>query len=166
MRLSGAVRTSVLAESPGAAVFGIRALEAHVAEALGGERVIASLVATCGGLALLLALVGVYGVLSYAVGARTREIGLRVALGAAPAAIVRLVLGEGLGVLATGLVLGLAGAAIVAKLLQNMLVGVSAFDVSTFLMVAGLLTVATILAASLPARRALSVDPVVSLRHE
>ena len=166
MRLSGAVRAAVLAENPDAAVFGIKSLEAYVAEALGGERAIASLVATCGGLALLLALVGVYGALSYAVGTRTREIGLRVALGAAPAAIVRLVLREGLGVLAMGLALGVVGAAVVARLLQSMLFGVSALDVTTFLAVAGSLVVATILAASLPARRALRVDPVVALRHD
>jgi predicted permease len=166
MRLSNAVRSAVLAESPDAAVFGIRSLETHVAEALGGERLTASLVATCGSLALLLALVGIYGAVSYAVGTRTREIGLRVALGAAPAAIVRLVLREGLGVLAMGLVVGVAGAVLVAKLLQHMLFGVSAFDVTTFLVVAGSLVVATILAASLPARRALRVDPVVALRHD
>ena len=166
MALSAAVRAAVVAESADAAVFGIRSFEAHVSEALGGERVIASLVATCGGLALLLALVGVYGAVSYAVGMRTREIGLRVALGAAPSAIVRLVLGEGLGVLVMGLVVGVTGAAIVARLLQNMLFGVSAFDLSTFLAVAGSLTVATILAASLPARRALGVDPMVALRHD
>ena len=166
MQVAAATRAAVLSQTPDAAVYRVRSLDAHVAEALGGERLTASLVATCGGLALVLALIGVYGVVSYAVGSRIREIGLRVALGAAPSAIVRLVLREGLRVLVTGLVLGLAAAAASARLLQSMLYGVTPLDAGTFCAVIAALAVATTLAASLPARRALGVDPMVALRHE
>jgi len=166
MQVAASVRAAVLSQTPDAAVYQIRSLDAHVAEALGGERLTASLVATCGGLALVLALIGVYGVISYAVGSRIREIGLRVALGAAPSAIVRLVLREGLRVLSSGLVVGLAAAAAAAKLLQSMLFGITPLDAGTFSVVIAALAVATTLAASLPARRALGVDPMVALRHE
>ena len=166
MQVAGAVRAAVLSQTPDAAVYQVRSLDAHVAEALGGERLTASLVATCGGLALVLALIGVYGVISYAVGSRIREIGLRVALGAAPSAIVRLVLREGLRVLSSGLVVGLAAAAAAARLLQSMLFGITPLDGVTFSVVIAALAAATTLAASLPARRALGVDPMVALRHE
>jgi predicted permease len=166
MQHAAAVRAAMTAESADAAVYRVRSLESHLSEALGGERLTASLVATCGGIALLLALVGVYGVVSYAVGSRTREIGLRVALGAAPGAIVGLVLGEGLRVLMTGLALGLAGAALAGSRLQSMLYGVGPLDVATFGIVVASLAAATVVAASLPARRALAVDPMVALRDE
>ena len=165
MGLAGAIREAMTAERADVAVHNVRSLEMHIAEALGGERLLASLVATCGGLALLLALIGVYGVVSYAVGMRTQEIGLRVALGAAPAAIVRLVLREGMRVLSVGLLIGLAVAAATARLLQSMLYGVTPFDPATFAAVIGALAAATILAASLPARRALAVDPMRALRE-
>ena len=163
---AGLIRKALVEGSPEVAVYNVRTLEAHVAEALGGERLTASLLATCGGLAVLLALVGVYGVVSYAVGSRTREIGLRVALGAAPRAIVRLVLGEGVRVLAAGLAVGLVGAALAARLLQSMLFGVNALDARTFGTVIAALAAAAIAAAALPARRALRVDPMVALRHD
>lgn len=166
MQLAAAVRATMTAEGPAAAVYRVRTLESHISEALAGERLMASLVATCGGIALLLALVGVYGIVSYAVGIRTREIGLRVALGAAPITIVRLVLSEGIRVLVAGLLIGLAAAAIAARLLQNMLYGVGSLDVTTFGGVMLALAAATIMAASLPARRALAVDPIVALRDE
>ena len=163
---AAAVRAAILEANPDAAVYRVRSLDAHVAEALGGERLTAALVSTCGIVALILAVIGVYGVVSYAVGTRIREIGLRVALGAAPRAIVRLVLREGFRVLATGLVGGLAIAAVAAKALQSLLYGVTPLDGATFTVVVGALAVATVLAAALPARRALAVDPMVALRHE
>ena len=166
MQHATAIRAAVTEATADAAVYRVRSLDAHVAEALGGERLTAALVSTCGGIALLLALIGIYGVVSYAVGTRTREIGLRVALGAAPRAIVRLVLREGIAVLTAGLVVGLAAGAVAARLLQTMLYGVRPLDLATFAAVAGALAVATVLAASLPARRALGVDPMVALRHE
>ena len=166
MAVARAVRAALTSVSPDAAVYGVRSLDAHVSEALGGERLTASLVAVCGAIALILALVGVYGVVSYAVGSRTREIGLRVALGAAPAAIVQLVLSEGMRVLAAGLLIGLATAGIAAKTLQTMLYGVEPLDAATFLGVIGALAAATVLAAALPARRALALDPMIALRDE
>ena len=166
MQNAAAIRAAIIETSSDAAIHRVRSLEAHVAEALGGERLTAALVSTCGAIALLLALIGVYGVVSYAVGSRTREIGLRVALGAAPRAIVRLVLREGLGVLAAGLVIGLVAAGVAARLLQSMLYGVTPLDLATFGAVVCALALATVLAAALPARRALGLDPMVALRHE
>jgi ABC-type antimicrobial peptide transport system permease subunit len=166
MRYATAIRAVMTERRADAAVFNVRSLEAHVSEALGGERLTASLVATCGALALLLAIVGVYGVVSYAVGMRTREIGLRVALGAAPRAIVRLVMAEGGRVLAAGLLVGLGAAGALAQLLRSMLYGVTPLDAATFLGVAAALTGATVLAAAVPARRALGIDPMAALRDE
>ena len=164
MQVAGAVRSAVLSQTPDAAVYQVRSLDAHVAAALGGERLTASLVATCGGLALVLALIGVYGVVSYAVGSRIREIGLRVALGAAPRSIVSLVLREGVRVLMIGLMIGLVAAALTARLLQTMLYGVRPLDPLTFVAVIASLAIATVVSASLPARRALALDPMVALR--
>jgi putative ABC transport system permease protein len=115
---------------------------------------------------LLLAAIGIYGVMAYAVTERTRELGLRIALGASTRDLLRLVLGEAVALAAAGVVVGLAGSAASANLIRSMLFGVTPLDGATFAGIA-ILLVATALAASyVPARRALRVDPMVALRHE
>jgi ABC-type antimicrobial peptide transport system permease subunit len=117
-------------------------------------------------LALLLASVGIYGVLSYLVGQRIPEIGIRLALGAQRDDVLRLILGEGLRMAFLGVAIGLAGALALSRLLADLLFGISAADPVTFAGVAILLTAIAIAACYIPARRAMRVDPLVALRYE
>ena len=137
-----------------------------VAESIGSSRFYATLVAIFAGLALVLAAVGIYGVMSYAVAQRTQEIGVRLALGAAERQIFGLVVGESLKLAAVGLALGLAGSLAVGKALGGMLFGVAGTDLATFAGTAALLVVVAFLAAYVPARRAMRIDPMVALRDD
>ena len=119
-----------------------------------------------GGLALVLASVGLYGVISYAVSQRTREIGVRMALGARPADVSRMVLEEGLKLVLAGLALGVLASLLLTRLLEGMLYGVTMRDPAIFLLVNLLLVAVSLGACYLPARRAMRVDPMVALRHE
>jgi putative ABC transport system permease protein len=111
-------------------------------------------------------MVGLYGAISYAVSQRTHEIGIRMALGAAPATMMKLMLGSGLRLALVGTALGLAAAFLFARLMTGLLFGVSATDPLTFLSVAALLTLVALAACYIPARRAVRVDPMVALRYE
>jgi ABC-type antimicrobial peptide transport system permease subunit len=115
---------------------------------------------------VLLASVGIYGVISYLVGERTRELGIRLAMGAQRADVARLVLRHGMTMATSGLVLGLLAAAGLTRLLGNLLYGVSPTDPATFTVVALLLAAVALLACAIPAWRATRVDPLVALRHE
>jgi putative ABC transport system permease protein len=117
-------------------------------------------------LALLLAAVGIYGVMSYTVSARTQEIGLRVALGAQPGSVRNMILGKSLKLTVAGVGLGLVGSLALMRLLSSLLFGVDAYDAITFLSVAVLLMAVAVAASYIPARRAVRVDPLVALRHE
>ncbi len=141
-------------------------------ESLGGTlgyfiyRVGAALAAAMGLLGLLLAVVGVYGVVSYAATQRTQELGIRMALGASPRQVLALLLRQGAQLVAAGLLFGLAGAWALTRAMSHMLVGVSPSDPLTYFLVATLLAFITLLACWIPARRAMSVDPIVALRYE
>jgi predicted permease len=141
-------------------------------ESLGGAlgyflfRLGASLAAAMGLLGLLLAVVGVYGVVSYAATQRTQELGVRMALGASPRQVLALLLKQGAKLVAAGLLFGLAGAWALTRAMSSMLVGVSPSDPLTYLSVAALLSFITLLACWIPARRAMRVDPMVALRYE
>ena len=117
-------------------------------------------------LGLALAVVGVYGVVSYGAVQRTREIGLRMALGATPRDILRIILGHGVWMVVSGIIVGLAGAAALTRLLERFLLLVSPSDPVTFMVVTLLLTMVALWACYLPARRATRVQPLVALRHE
>jgi ABC-type antimicrobial peptide transport system permease subunit len=116
--------------------------------------------------ALLLAAVGIYGVMSYLVSQRTREIGVRVALGARPLDIYRLIVGQGLKLLGLGVTLGLLGAIALSRLMTSLLFGVTAYDLPTFGAVSLLLSVVALAACFIPGRRAAKVDPMIALRAE
>jgi predicted permease len=164
--LAPAVRAAVQAIDAGLPLFATRTLLAHTGAATFQQRLAGSLLSVFGGLALVLAAVGLYGVLAFIVGQRTREIGVRMALGATQAAVFRLVVRHGLKLTAIGVVIGLGAAFGVARALSTLLFGVEAYDPVT-LSVATLVLVACAIAACLaPAVRATRVDPVRALRHQ
>jgi predicted permease len=144
----------------------IATIEQRVAETLARPRFNVVLLTIFAGIGLLLAAIGIYGVISYSVGLRTREIGLRMALGAVPADIRRAVLGEALVLAGIGTALGLAGAWALARVMTTLLYEVSATDPATLASVALVLALSAVIAAWLPARRAMRVDPMVALRAE
>jgi predicted permease len=150
----------------GEAVADLQPMSQVVAGSLAGNRFEAMLMAVFAGAALLLAAVGLYGVISYLVAERTHEIGIRVALGAKRRDILRLVLGEGLRLFGIGTVAGLAGALVLTRFLSSMLFGVRPTDPATFLAAAVVLILVAVLASYIPARRAAKVDPMVPLRYE
>jgi putative ABC transport system permease protein len=133
---------------------------------LGSRRFNLTLVGVFAGTALLLAMAGIYGVIAYSVTRRTREIGVRMALGASPVNVLRMVLGQGMRTAAMGVVIGIAGSLMLTRTMQSLLFGVTATDPLTFAAVALALAAVALLACYLPARRATRVDPMVALRHE
>jgi len=157
----------VLAElDPALPLASTTTLQAQLDEVLAPARLQTFLLSTFALLALLLALVGIYGVMAYAVSQRTQEFGVRLALGADAGALRRMVLREGARLVGLGLLLGLGGALALARLLQGLLFGVSAADPLTYAAVLALLGAAALAALDAPARRATRVDPMVSLRAD
>ncbi|HEX2188842.1 MAG TPA: ABC transporter permease [Longimicrobiaceae bacterium] len=166
LALAPAVRREVAALDPALPVAGVRTLDALVEESVSARRFYLLLLGVFAAAALALAAVGVFGVMSYSVARRTREIGLRMALGAHAGRMQRMVLREALVLAALGIALGLAGALAATRLLRALLFQVGATDPATFLAVAAVLAAAALLASWLPARRATRVDPMVALRAE
>jgi predicted permease len=157
----------VIAElDPGVPVYDVRTMREHVGLALSQDRMAALLTSSFGALALLLATIGLYGVVSYFVAQRTREIGVRMALGARRSDVLGMVVRRALGLVSLGLLVGLAGAFAVARALESVLFGLSATDPLTFVVATLVLTAVAILASYLPAQRAARVDPVRALRTD
>jgi putative ABC transport system permease protein len=164
---AGAMFRRVVADlNPQVPVSEVRTMSAVVAEAVATPASTTSLFVTLAGLALLLGMIGIYGVLSFLVSKRTREIGIRMALGAQRRDVLLLIIKEGAKFSFAGLVLGLVGAFAVTRLLASQLYGVSATDPVTYAAVAVAMTVVTLLACYIPARRAMRIDPLVALRYE
>ncbi|MDE3153878.1 MAG: ABC transporter permease [Acidobacteriota bacterium] len=166
LAISAALRAQVSSLDGNQPLGTVTTMEHLVGESAAPQRLNATLLAGFAGLALLLAAVGVYGVMAYLVAQRAHEIGVRIALGAAPADIVREVLGDGARLVGAGLLAGLVSAAFLSRLLSSLLFGVSPFDPATFALVPLVLALAALLACWFPTRRAVRVDPVVALRNE
>jgi putative ABC transport system permease protein len=160
------IRTEVKALDPDVPVADLTTLESWVTKATTQTRFLLALSATFAGLALVLAALGLYGVISFSARQRTREIGVRIALGASNGDVLRLILGQGLIVAAIGIVLGLAASVALTRVMRSYLVSVSATDVVTFVGVPLLLLGVAAIASYIPARRATSIDPMRALHDE
>lgn len=166
LSLVGAVRSQLLAMNPNLPIFNVGSMEQVVARNLAQRRSLIWLLGTLAATALMLAVVGIYGVMSYTVEQNTREIGIRMALGAPTSDVLKLVLRQGMKLTALGVALGLGLALGLAQWLKSILYGVSATDPLTFAGLALLLFSVALLACWLPARRATKVDPIIALRCE
>jgi putative ABC transport system permease protein len=144
----------------------VKTMETVAAEPLMQQRMVMALLVSFAGLALALSTLGVYSVVFYAVARRTREMGIRMALGAPPRSLLRLIIGTGLKPVVVGIAAGIAGALMLTRLMTDLLFGVKPSDPATFGVVTVLLVVTSVLACYLPARRAMRVDPMVALRYE
>lgn len=164
--MADSVRRAMLPVNRDVAVFRTVTLESHLQEALVTNRIAVALVTACGAMALLLALVGVYGVVAYTVVRRRREIGVRIALGATPGQVLRLLVAENGRIIAVGLLVGTLSALGTSRLLGSMLYGVRATDPATYGLVVLVVSCVAAVASVLPASRALRVDPMTALRQE
>jgi predicted permease len=162
----GGVRGGIQSLDRNLAITNVQTIGEIMDQGLWAPRMGAAMLTVFGGLALLLAAFGVYGVLSYSVNQQTREIGIRMAMGAERAHVLRLVVGQGLRLAAAGLVAGVIVALLLVRQLSSLLFGVSAYDPVTFVGVGLLLLVVAFMACYVPARRATRVDPLVALRYE
>jgi putative ABC transport system permease protein len=166
MSVIAAARREIHAVDPDQPVSNIRTMEEVLGKEIGQRRLGMTLVAIFAGLALLLASLGIYGVLSYFVVQHTREIGVRMALGAARRDVLGLVMKKGMSLTLAGVGIGLSAAFALTRLMSSLLYEVSAVDPATFAGVAALLTLIALLACYIPARRAMKVDPMIALRYE
>ena len=164
--IAEALRREVYQLDPAMAVYNLETMDEHVRAAYVLPRVAAMLFGIFGGIGLVLATVGLYGVMSFAVARRTREIGIRMAMGARPAAVLRLVLCRGMALTFTALALGWPAAWMLAKLSSSFLYGIKPHDAMTFTLVPAMLVLVALIAAWIPARRAASINPTQALRME
>ena len=161
-----ALRARIFEVDKFTAITHIRTLEQIISDSVAQPRFNTLLLTLFAGIAMTLAALGLYGLMTYAVSERTREIGIRMALGAEANRILRLVVGQGLMVVTVGVGIGLAGAAALTRMLTGLLFGVSTTDPAVFAIIAFLLAAVALLACWLPARRAARVDPMEALRCE
>jgi putative ABC transport system permease protein len=166
LQLAGVLRDAVRRIDPEQPTAEIASLDQMVSRSTATRRFNMTMLSAFAALALVLALVGIYGLTAYAVTQRTREMGLRMAIGAVPRDLVRMLLAENLVLMAVGVAVGLAGALAATRVLQSMLFEVSTTDAVTFVGAAVLLALVAVAATYLPARRAAKVDPMEALRHE
>jgi predicted permease len=161
-----ALRREIAASAPAVPIIDVRMMAEQLGDSIAAARMAATLTALFGGLALLIAVIGLYGVMSYTVTQSTRELGIRMALGAQPRDVLRLVVGQGMALTVVGVALGLIAAFALTRLMKTLLFSVEATDPLTFMLVALSLLGVALLACYVPARRATKVDPLVALRYE
>jgi ABC-type antimicrobial peptide transport system permease subunit len=166
MKLTSAVRDAIRGLDRGFPISNIGSMEEVMSSARSRPRFLTLLLTMFSSLSLILAALGIYGVISYAVAQRTNEIGIRMALGARGGDVIRLIGASGVRLALAGTVVGAAGAFALTRFLSGMLYGVSSLDPVTFLAMAGTLIAVTLLACYVPARRASKVDPLIALRYE
>jgi predicted permease len=164
--LAATIRSEVKTLDANLPVFGVKTMTVHLSRILSLPQTIAALVGFFGFLALVLAAVGIYGMMAYSVTQRMKELGIRLALGAQRRDMLRLILGHGLALTLTGIVIGLIGALTLTRMLASLLYDVNAIDPLTFIVVALILAAVALLACYIPARRAMNVDPMIVLRYE
>lgn len=165
-QLITAVRLQLKQIDPDQPIYNIRTMNDIRSESVAPERLNLTLLSIFAGIALVLAMVGIYGVMSYSVTQRTHEIGIRMAIGAQPGDVFRMVMGHGMTLALIGVALGLAGAFGLTRLMATMLFGVEPTDPLTFMVIAILLSLVSLAACYVPGRRATKVDPILSLRYE
>jgi putative ABC transport system permease protein len=163
---ASSLRSAVAEIDPNQPIVKVRTMEDNMAATVAQPRFRTWLIGIFAALALLLAAVGIYGVMSYSVTQRTNEIGIRVTLGAQPNDVFRTVVGEGLRYALLGVAIGVAAGLALTRLLASFLYGISAYDPATFIAVAVLLVAVSAAASFFPARRATRVDPIIALRYE
>ncbi len=166
LNLTAAIRSQVLAVDPGQPISNVKTLERQLSDSVAQPRLSMILLGTFAALALILAALGVYGVMSYTVAGRTREIGIRMALGASRVDVLKMVVSQGMALAITGIAAGLIGAFALTRFMESLLYEVTATDPITFIVVAVLLAGVALAACFVPARRATRVDPMVALRYE
>jgi putative ABC transport system permease protein len=164
--LVAAVREKIHSIDPDLPVAGVQSLDHLVSDSMGQPRLLTALVGAFAGFAMLLAAIGIYGVMAYSVSSRLREMGIRMALGAAPRDIVRMVVGQGMRRVIAGIAIGLVASLWLTKFLASELFGTQPKDPATFAVVALGLALMSLAACVIPARRAMRVDPMVALRYE
>ena len=166
LRLVPALRQAVRETDPVQPISRVTSMTEQLSNAVGTPRLAAALLLVFGVIALLLAAVGIYGVISFSVSRRTREIGVRMALGAGGAEVLRMVVGQAVVLAAIGVSVGIGGALALTRVVQGMLFGVNPMDPAAYVAVSALLIAIAALAAFIPARRAARVSPSVALRYE
>ena len=166
MSIVAGVRGAISSLEKNLPTYDMRTMNEQLSSSLFPARMGATLLASFGLLALVLAAVGIYGVMGYSVARRTREIGIRMSLGAQRGDVLKMVLKEGMAMVGIGIALGLVGAFFVTGLLVSFLYGVSVTDPVTFASISLILAGVALVASFVPARRATKVDPLVALRHE
>jgi putative ABC transport system permease protein len=164
--MTGAVRGAIQAVDRNQPVYDVKTMQQVVSESVSQPRLYTLLLGIFATLALVLAAVGIYGVMNYSVAQRTHEIGIRMALGAQRGDILKLVVGQGMLLAVLGIVLGLVAAFLVTRVMESLLFGVSTRDLATFFSIPLVLAVVAFLSSYIPARRATRVDPMVALRYE
>ncbi len=164
--LVSAVRREVQAVDPAQPIYGVQTMNVVIENTVRDKSLNTTLLTVFAGVSLLLAVIGVYGVMSYTVAQHTREIGIRMALGAQPRTILKLVIGRGLVLVSVGAGIGVLASFALTRFIENMLFGVTPTDPLTFVAIVALLGLVALLACLIPAQRAMRVDPIVVLRHQ